>query len=472
MMQTQVPAAEEPAKAVAARRLPARVLLASMALVELLSGVTQGYLTPLLPSLGGALHITDAGQTRIYLLSQLAFAVWTPLLAKLGDVYGYRRLLRVSIALVATGSLLMAAWPSPFTLSVGVVLQAAVVGFMPLLIGILRYRAPEYRRSGIGLLVGVLTASVGVGGVVSGSFSEHSATLGLWVAVPVAVLAVVAGMLLPDGAPRVGGRLPLLAFTLLTIGLVGVVSALSMGGTWGWISARTAVSMGGGLLAMVAWVAVEARARTPLVDLRTLTQRPVAIVSGVTFCLAFSTIGFFGANAVFLGTSPGRAGFGLDYGPRAIALVALALNVFALGSSLSTAALLRRFGERRTLALSGFVIAASFLSLLAWHGSAPQYLVAIALLGIGFGGYQASTRALCVEGVPEQDTAMAAGINELALSFGAAIGASTVGAIMSAHQAPTGVTMHAYVWLWSVCAGVALIGTGLGLRYRKGEEHR
>ncbi|GAA2104270.1 MFS transporter [Streptomyces albiaxialis] len=473
MMQTQPPPAEKSAGAMATRqRPPATALLASMALVELLSGVTQGYLTPLLPSLGGAMHLTEAGQTRIYLLSQLAFAVWTPLLAKLGDVYGYRRFLRVSIALVASGSLLMAAWPSLLTLSVGVVLQGAVVGFMPLLIGILRHRAPEHRRSGIGLLVGVLTASVGVGGVVSGSFSEHSATLGLWVAVPVAVLAVVAGLLLPDGAARPGGRLPLPAFTLLTLGLVGVVSALSLGDTWGWGSFRTLVSAGGGLLAMAAWIAVEARATTPLVDPRTLTHRPVALVSGVTFCLAFSTIGFFGANAVFLGTSPGRAGFGLGYGPRAIALVALALNIFALVSSLSTAALLRRLGERRTLALSGLVIAAAFLSLLAWHRTAPQYLAAIALLGIGFGGYQASTRALCVEGVPERDTAMAAGINELALSFGAAIGASAVGAIMSAHQTPSGVSMHAYTWLWSVCAAVALLGAGLGLSYRKEEVRR
>lgn len=468
-MRTKPPQREQ---AVAQRHSPVKVLLGSMALVELLSGVTQGYLTPLLPSLGGALHITDAGQTRIYLLSQLAFAVWTPLLAKLGDTYGHRLFLRVSIALVTVGSLLMAAWPSQLTISVGVVLQAAVVGFMPLLIGILRHRAPEHRRSGVGLLVGALTASVGVGGVISGTLSEHSAALGLWVAVPFAVLAVIAGLLLPDGGPPTGERLPLRAFALLALGLVGVVAALSLGGSWGWTSARTVGSLAGGLLALAAWIAVETRAATPLVNLRMLVNPPVAIVSGVTFCLAFSTIGFFGANAVFLGSTPGKAGFGLAYGPQAIALVALALNVFALGSSLSTAALLRKFGERHTLALSGVVIAASFLSLLAWHHTAPQYLAAIALLGLGFGGYQASTRALCVECVPEKDTAMAAGINELALSFGAAIGASVVGAIMSAHQTSAGVTLHAYTWLWSVCAGVAVAGAGLGLCYRKREEHR
>jgi MFS family permease len=468
-MSTQSPPNEE---AVAPQRLPLPLLLGSMALVELLSGVTQGYLTPLLPSLGDTLHITATGQTRIYLLSQLAFAVWTPLLAKLGDAYGYRRFLRVAIALVAVGSLMMAARPSMWTISVGVVLQAAVVGFMPLLIGILRYRAPRHRRFGTGLLVGVLTASVGLGGVIAGALSEHSATLGLWVAVPVAILAVLAGLILPEGPLHTGQRLPVVPFVLLTLGLIGVVSALSLGDAWGWISARTVGSLAAGLLALVAWLVVEFRATNPLVDTRVLVNPSVAVVSGVTFCLAFSTIGFFGANAIFLGSAPEKTGFGLSYGPQAIALVALALNVFALGTSLATATLLRRVGERYTLALSGIVVATSFVALLIWHHTAAQYLAAIVLLGLGFGGYQASTRTLCVEGVPEEDTAMAAGINELALSFGAAIGASVIGAIISAHQTAAGVSAPAYTWLWSVCAGVALLGAGLGLCYRKREVQR
>lgn len=462
-MSTQSP----PDDTVAPRRLPIPILLGSMALVELLSGVTQGYLTPLLPSLGETLQITATGQTRIYLLSQVAFAVWTPILAKLGDAYGYRRFLRIAIALVAVGSLMMAASPSLTTISVGVVLQAAVVGFMPLLIGILRYEASEHRRFGTGLLVGVLTASVGLGGVIAGSLSEHSATLGLWVAVPVAVLAVAASLVLPDGPRRNGQRLPVAPLALLTGGLIGLVLGLSLGDAWGWGSARTFGLLAAGLLALAAWVIVDFRTANPLVDPWVLRNRSVAIVSGVTFCLAFSTIGFFGANAIFLGSTPAQAGFGLSYGPQAIALVALALNIFALATSLATATLLRRLGERCTLALSGAAIAASFLALLAWHESALQYLAAIALLGLGFGGYQASTRTLCVEGVPEEDTAMAAGINELALSFGAAIGASVVGAIIAAHQTPSGVTAGAYTWIWLTCAGVAIAGAGLGLCYRR-----
>lgn len=469
MMPTQSRHPGDTNDAATPRRLSVRTMLASMAVVELLSGIIQGYLVPLLPSLGASLNINSTGQTQIYLLSQLAFAIWTPLLAKLGDAHGYRRLLRVSIGMVTAGALLMAVWPNSLTLSIGVVLEAAVVGFMPLLIGIMRHREPQHRRAGTGILVGVLTAAVGIGGVVSGAFSEHSATLGLWVAVPVAALAVVAGLILPHGPPGTGDRIPWPAFTLMALGLAGIVAALSLGSDWGWSSRVVITALAVGLLAIAGWVAVERRARIQLVNLRMLRNPSVAIVSVITFCLAFSTIGFFGANSVFLGASPEQNGFGLSYGPLAIALIVLALNVVALGSSLSTATLLRKIGERYTLTLSGVVIAACFVFLLLWHDSVAQYSTAIVLLGLGFGGYQSSTRTLCVEGVPEQDTGIAAGINELALSLGSAFGSAIIGAIMSAHQTSEGVTLQAFTWLWTVCAVVALVGAGLGLFYRTRE---
>jgi predicted MFS family arabinose efflux permease len=119
---------------------------------------------------------------------------------------GDRKLLRIALAMVASGSLLIAVRPSALTLAVGVPLQGALVGFFPLLVGILRFRAPERNRIGISLLVGVLLIAIGVGGLVAGALSEDHAEAGLWTAVPVAVLAVVAGLVLPDSdAPR-GGR--------------------------------------------------------------------------------------------------------------------------------------------------------------------------------------------------------------------------------------------------------------------------
>ncbi|MGP3776543.1 MFS transporter [Streptomyces sp. SDT5-1] len=442
-----------------------RGMLGAMAVVVVFSGVVQGYLTPLLPELGQRLGIGGVAQNNLYLLSQCAFAVLTPLLSRLGDLYGHRRLLRVALTLVAAGSLLMAVWPSVVTLAVGMVLQGSVVGFFPLLAGILRSRAPERGRTGMSLLVGALLIAIGVGGLVAGALSERHAEAGLWAAVPVAVLALIAGFVLPDSDGEFGGRFHFGAAALLTVGLVALVLVLAQGGSWGWTSAR---SLGTGALAVVvfvAWVTVERRTAQPLVSVSMLRDRLLAVVSVHTFCAAFGTIGFLGANALFLGAEPATVGYGMGLGPQAIATVSLAMVVAGFAGSTATPRLARRIGDRAVLAAGGALIALGFLGVVLLHATLPGYVASVLLVGLATGVFESITRTLSAEIVPERQTALAVGINELALSLGAAIGAAVIGGLFSAHQRAGRIAESGYVWSWGVCAAVALIGGALALLY-------
>lgn len=443
-------------------------MLGTMAVVILLSGIVQGYLTPLLPEVGRSLHMSTVGQNNIYLLSQVAFAVMTPLLSRLGDLYGHRRLLRVCVAMVAGGSLLIAVRPTALTLAVGVVLQGALVGFFPLLVGILRSRAPERNRTGISLLVGVLLLSIGVGGLVAGSLSERHAAAGLWTAVPVAVLAVVAAIALPaSDAPR-GGRFHYGAAVLLTAGLVALVLVLAQGGTWGWGAPRTLALAVGAVVVLAVWVAVERRSAHPLVSVRMLSNPRLAVVSGFTFCAAFGTIGFLGANALFLGASRAETGYGMDLGPQAIATISLAMVTAGFAGSAVTPRLTRRLGDRAVLASGGGLIALGFVGMAVFHRTLPQYIACALVVGLATGVFQSTSRTLSAEAVAEQETALAVGLNELALSLGAAIGAAVIAAFFEAHVTPgtSHVAESGYLWGWGACAAVAVAGTALALRYR------
>ncbi|GAA2673580.1 MFS transporter [Streptomyces lunalinharesii] len=443
-------------------------LLAAMAIVVLCSGIVQGYLTPLLPALGPRLHLSSVGQNNIFLLSQLAFAVLTPLLSRLGDLYGHRKLLRIALGMVAGGSLLMAAWPSAATLAVGVLLQGALVGFFPLLVGILRSRAPERNRHGISLLVGVLLIAIGVGGLVAGVLSERHPAAGLWTAVPVAVLALVVGLLLPDSDVRNGGRFHFGSATLLTTGLVALVLVLAQGAAWGWASMPTSGLALVAAVALAAWVAVERRAVHPLVSVRMLRNRRLAVISGYTFCAAFGSIGFLGANALFLGASPSETGFGMGLGPQAIATVSLGMVIAGFAGSALTPRLARRAGDRAVLAAGSLLAALGFLGMVGCHGTLPAYLGCALVVGLATGMFESIGRTLSAEAVDEHQTALAVGINELALSLGAAIGAAAIGAFFAAHVVPgtEHLTLSGYLWSWSCCALVAMVGTALALHFR------
>ncbi|MFE7215910.1 MFS transporter [Streptomyces sp. NPDC001698] len=444
-----------------------RGLLATMMVIVVCSGVVQGYLTPLLPKVGHHVGIGSVGQNNLYLLSQLAFAVMTPLLSRLGDIYGHRRLLRACVVMVAGGSLLIAAWPTTATLAIGMTLQGAVVGFFPLLAGILRSRAPEHGRAGMSVLVGALLISIGVGGLIAGALSEEHAVAGLWTAVPVGALAVTAALVLPDSNVRRGGGFNFGAATLLTLGLVALVLVLAQGETWGWLSLNSLVTAVLAVLLLVVWVAVEQRSTHPLVNVRLLRDPRLAVVSANTFCFAFGTIGFLGANAVFLGSDPAATGYGMGLGSQAIAFVSLAMVVAGCLGSTATPRLARQIGDRAVLCVVGVVGATGFLSLILFHGSLSQYLVGALVVGLATGMFEAITRTLSAEVVAETETALSVGLNELALSLGAAIGAAVIGGLFAGHQLANGhIALTGYLWAWGACAGVALLGGVLGLTFR------
>ncbi|GAA4546658.1 MFS transporter [Pseudonocardia xishanensis] len=124
---------------------PARVasVVGFLVVMELASGITQGWISLLLPSFVERYGLTSADANWITASALLSTVVCVPLLSKLGDVYGHQRLLVVAASLVAPGSVIVALAPSFTLLLVGRVLQGAITAFLPLEFAIVRERAGE-----------------------------------------------------------------------------------------------------------------------------------------------------------------------------------------------------------------------------------------------------------------------------------------------------------------------------------------
>lgn len=115
---------------------------------------------------------------------------------------------------------------------------------------------------------------------------------------------------------------------------------------------------------------------------------------------------------------------------------------------------LRRIGDRATLLTGGVATAIGFAGLAVAHDDLTVFLVLTAFNGIGLGVFESATRALSVEAVPQEDTAIAAGINELVLSLGAAVGAAALSAALAAHSDSAGhVAAGGYTTGWWMCCG-------------------
>jgi MFS family permease len=453
----------------ATRRTTIAGMILAMALIESLSGVTQGYLNPILPALGPVFEIDDPTINGIFLISNVSFAVLTPIISRLGDSYGYRLVLRWSAGVVTAGVLLMALWPSLWTVTVGVVMLTCVVGFIPLMMGILRVSSPAHTRTGVSVMIGMLMSMVGAGGLLAGIIGATDPTLGLWVAVPFAVVAFLCSFVLPDAGIPTREGIALAPLMACSLGLIGFVVALSMAPEWGWLDARTLAAGVAGLALLACWAKRDfsADGGRRFMDLRMLANPRIRSVSLATFFFGFASISYFGTNGIFLHSNPDKTGYGFGLSPLMIAVVLALASVLSLASSLLTAKALRRFGERATLVFAGVLLAGGFLVMVVAHGTLPGYCVGFAMFNLSLGMYQAGTRALSVEGVPVEETSTAAGLNELALSVGIAVGAAVVKLISSASAGSGYITETGMSTIWGALAVAALIAAAASAGYPK-----
>ena len=100
-------------------------LIGWFVLVELASGILQGFYVPLLPDIVAHLGIRDADVNWFEAAQLLLSALVLPVLAKLGDMFGHKRILLVSALATAAAS-----WWLVFADSFGTFLAAwALQGF-------------------------------------------------------------------------------------------------------------------------------------------------------------------------------------------------------------------------------------------------------------------------------------------------------------------------------------------------------
>ncbi|MEU5919487.1 MFS transporter [Streptomyces sp. NPDC047141] len=473
---TDVGTRTAPGRRRAVRPVPAGAVIASVVLVELSSGITQGFLSPLLKGLTDTLRVTAADLNWISIANLLASVAFTPVLARMGDLYGHRRLLRWNLAIVIAGSVLVGLSRSFPVLLAGQILQGAIAGFFPLLVGILRNRpdgGDAESRRGISRMVAALIGGLTLGLLSSGLIAAtvDSPTAALWVpAVGVSIALAVTWPLLPESENRPGGSVDWAGAVLLCVGLVALMLALGLGGTpgWEWTSARTLVTLVGGVLVTALWVLVELRTAEPMIDVRMFARRNVVVVSVVTLSFSFCMLGLQVAHPVFLGTSAEETGYGFGYGPAVIGLGMLPnLLAMALGA-LAAPAVAARITDRLTLVTGSALMAAGYVIVLATHASAPLFLLGTALAGLGNGFLQHSTRTLAVESVPHDRTSVGSGINELIINVGGSLGAAAVLTVFAGHTAAghTLPDLGAYTTSWVLCAAISVAGGAASLLYR------
>src|SRR3954447_14251032 len=142
------------------RQHPTRTLLI-LGLAALAFALAQTTLIPALPDLMRALNTDASGVTWTLTGYLVAAAVFTPLVGRLGDMFGKRRLLVIALIAFGAGSVVAAVSASLWVVVAGRVIQGVGGGIFPLCFAIIR---DEFPRERVARSIGLLSAVAGIGG--------------------------------------------------------------------------------------------------------------------------------------------------------------------------------------------------------------------------------------------------------------------------------------------------------------------
>jgi EmrB/QacA subfamily drug resistance transporter len=359
----------------------------------------------------------------------LTFAVLLLTGAALGDRFGRRRLLAIGLVIFTAASAMAAAAPDIGTLIAARAVQGlggAIV--MPLTLTLLASVVPHERR---GMAFGIWGAmsglGVALGPVIGGGVTEYASWQWIfWINVPIGVLLLPVVALVRESRGG-AGRLDPLGVLLATGGLFGLVFGLVRGNAHGWTSGQVLGSLVAGGVLLLAFVAWQARARTPMVPLQLFRSRGFSLINFISLVMAFGMFGsvFLGAQYMqtVLGYSPFQAGL------RTLPWTAMPVLAAPISGILSD-----RFGARRIVALALALQAAgvgwlAYISspTLSYGALVPPFILA----GAGMGLFFAPVARLTLGSAPAELEGVASGTSNALRQFGTVLGIAVLGSIFS-----------------------------------------
>ncbi|MCU1410519.1 MAG: transporter [Rhodoglobus sp.] len=422
--------------------------------------VLQSLVAPALATIGQDLSVTTSDASWILTAYLLSAAVLTPILGRLGDMVGKRRMLIVVLVLLLAGTVLAALAPNLGVLIIARALQGAAGAIMPLSIGVVRDELPRER---VGVTIGLLSAIFGVGAgvgiVAAGPIVENLSWHWLFwlpaVLVVIALLGVIFGM--PESPVKKPGRLDLVGTGILSVSLVSILLAISEGEKWGWDSFGTIGLLLLGAVAMVVFVFVELRVKEPLIDMRLLKIRGVWTANIVALIFGFAMFGTFVLVPTLL-QLPAQTGYGFGKTVSEAGLFLLPTVVMMVIFGPLAGMLVRRVGPKPPMLLGAVLVTAAFILPAIAHGEMWQVVVSGLLTGAGIGLAFASMSNAIIESVPALQTGEAIGVNAIARTIGSSIGTAVIAAIITSNSTPQGLPLDdAFTIGFWVCAGVAVI---------------
>ncbi len=363
----------------------------------------------------------------------IASAGSVALFARLGDIYGRRRMLILVMAVAALGSLISAASSSLGGVIVGRTLQGVTGAVLPLCLGLMRENMePKALSVNIGIMSGILGVSGGLAFLVAAAIIEQFDWRAMfYVSALLAVLGVIAiWLLVPASKPSDSQQaLDVPGALLFVPAISGVMLSITLAKS-GWLQARSGGLLLASVVLLAIWVRHELRHPCPLINVRLLADRRLLLAN-----LAFAAIGIgpmLSSTVILaLAQQPEWTGAGLSLSPTMSSLLTQPTTFMGFVAGPIAGLLAARYGIRFAMMVGAGMLVLAWIPPLVQLNSKQVLLTTVVIFSFGIIVLFGAASNQIVAASPVHRTSEGMGLAQVCRGTCAALGSQLIALILA-----------------------------------------
>jgi MFS family permease len=382
--------------------------------------------------------------TSSWLLSAyiIAAAVMTPIGGRLSDIYGKKKILLIVMAVYTLG-IMAGRFASDFEVMLAArAAQGVGMAMFPIAFGIIREVLPE-KRLAIGQTIFSSTFSGGaVIGLVGGAAIIQNfgwqatflailpVAIALWLIIAKFVREPAAMMQAGEGGAPSKQTVDLKGTLALAAAIISFLAGITF------LEAdveayQLAGLFGASAASVVAFIAIEKRVSSPLLDLKLMSNK-LFLPPTIILMLVFMSIFMVYLTIPVMVRSPEPLGFGGD--ALAVAGVQLPFMFVLLIGTIMSGFILNKIRNTKLTLIGTIIAAAGFLILFMFHSTTEMVSMGLAILAAGLSLAITGAFNVILLSVPMQMTGIALGMTLLLNLVGMSVGPALAGILQQTNQ--------------------------------------
>ena len=363
----------------------------------------------------------------------LTFASFMLAAGMLGDILGRKRIMLAGVAIFCAGSVVCALASNVDWLIAGrVVMGVGAAASEPGTLSIIRHVYPdrETRADALGVWAAVSGLALALGPVIAGALVGYSSWRTIfWFNLGFGAVAfVLAAIFVPESADRQGRRIDYAGFLFGAAFLACLSFGVIQGEDWGYTAPSIVALFIVCVLSGIAFVVVERRVKSPMLDLGLFRRPPFTGSNFVAFVAYFGTFSIFFFTALYLQVVVNVSAYqtAIDFLPMAAGLIIV---------SALTGPLVARVGPRGPMTVGCLLAGGGILlasAVLGPHVTFATLGWVLPIAGIGLGMLLVPVTSVPLTVVPPERSGMAASATNTSREMGAVFGVAILGSIVNA----------------------------------------